>query len=57
MPPLPPSDEGIEVVIVPSDRTAREGNHWCPDKSTNPWVRDVSLNLVTKEETLHHQSL
>ena len=57
MPPLPSSDEGIEVVINPGDRTSREGNHWCSDKSTNPWVSDLSLNHVTNEGTLHHQNL
>ena len=57
MPLLPSSDEGIEVVINPGDLTSREGNHWCSDKSTNPWVGDLSLNHVTNEGTLHHQNL
>ena len=51
MPPLPSSDKGVEVVVIPSDRTSGECNHWCPDKSTNPWVGDLSLNHVTKEGT------
>ena len=50
MPPVPSSDEGIEVVVVPIDHGSLEGYHCCcPVKSINPSVGDVYLFHVNKD--------
>ena len=53
MPPLPSSNEGIEVVVVPCDHSSLEDYH-CPYpvKLTNPWVSDVCLLHLKTESNL-----